>query len=100
MRSNRLLLVAFLTLSAFACGDDDTPTPDAPVSGGPDADLTPQPDAAAGPVTVSSCTGLTPVVTITNSGTADFSPAGGDATIAVGDVVEFEPNGAPHNMLS
>lgn len=96
MRSIRYVLVACLALGAVACGgDDDGPSADAP-SGGPDADTTPQPDAPAGAVTVSDCTGLTPAATITTTGTAFTN---GDPTIAVGDVVRFMPAGS-HDMTA
>ena len=96
MRSIRFALVACLALGALACGDDDTPTPDAPTGGGPDAPVGVQVDATPSSVTISACTGLTPAATITTTGIAFTNP---DPTIAVGDVVRFAP-GTGHNMVA
>jgi hypothetical protein len=77
----RALLVACLAVGGASCGDDGN---DAIDSGGGI-------DGAGGVVTVTDCTGLTPVMTIETVGTTGFSPNGGNVTISVGDTIRFDP---------
>jgi plastocyanin len=90
------MTVLFVVALAAACSDDGGNPPPIDVASQPPADADNTPDAEPGPVSVTSCAGLTPAATIATAGFA-FSPA--DVTINAGEVVRFMPAG-PHNMTS
>lgn len=77
----RIAFALAFSLAAAACGGDSSSTPDAAGSAI---------DAKPAEVEVVSCTGVTPVQTITVTA-APFAYSPASATINVGDVVHFSP---------